>query len=170
MYKITWLVFYCEIKVDFALTGIYKWIDNSVHVYMFPWYQTGRNSNRYYITVGNFTGLAELDSGHSTRRTSWIDDCFYASFAYVFFFWYGQYIVISTLYTCGRCRTSSNCNVFEIKYMLKKSPWGWCVNIETCRSVIRNRKLLTCTVNMLENYNKKACLISYFWSLFQKIQ
>ena len=26
LYKITWLVFDCEFKVDFALTGIYKWI------------------------------------------------------------------------------------------------------------------------------------------------
>ena len=43
MYKITWLVFDCEIKVDVALTGIYKRIDNSVQVYMFPCTRAGRN-------------------------------------------------------------------------------------------------------------------------------
>jgi len=29
-----------KLKLDFAMTGIYKRIDNSVHVYMFPWYQS----------------------------------------------------------------------------------------------------------------------------------
>ena len=48
LYKITWLVLDCVIKLDFALTSVYKRIDNSFHVYMFPWYQTGRNKRCEY--------------------------------------------------------------------------------------------------------------------------